>query len=437
MIALTAGALALTGLSWLTTPALADPPVANPKAPVSWEVPDIGRVVLVEDHRAPLVEVRLHFPAGAWSPWFRESGGEEAFNMQIYDPEGSLRARVDALAADMDLGSDDFGATLTFSCLKEDLADGLELIQDVIYNRDYDPSELKRAKKGRTVAWEGQIKDPSFRLEQAGRELLFAAGDPRLDGYEEPTPMVTDVAKLSDVRNTLVRLPGRTVGFAGDLNRAEIDELVVGLLPPVEAGPDNLAPTFSPLNTDRPPLTQVPMPTLTQVYFALGRESLPWTHEDYAAMLVASHVLGGHFYSRLYLSLRHDGGETYGAGARFAGGPEPGPYGLTTFTRVENAERTEEKLRAVLDTFHADGITQEELDAAVGNLMGERAFSQQAPGQVLDDWLWESARGLPAGWRESMAERAGAMDLEAVNAFITDFYDPAKFVMVRVEPEVK
>jgi len=424
-------------LSSLAPAAFADAPAANPRAPVSWEVVDIGRVVLVEDHRAPLVEVRLHFPVGAWSPWFRESGAEEAFTMQLFDPEGALRARVDALAADLNLSSDDFGSTLSFSCLKEDLPDGLELIQDVIYNRDYDLSELKRAKKGRQVEWEGQIKDPSFRLEQAGRELMFAEGDPRLNGYEEPAAVVTDGAKLSAVRNTLVRLPGRTVGFAGDLNRAEIDALIVGLLPPTEAAPEGLAPAFSPLKTERPALTQVPMPTLTQVYFALGRESLAWGSEDYPSMLIASHILGGHFYSRLYMSLRHDGGETYGAGVRYASGPEPGPYGLTTFTRVENMERTEEKLRAVLDTFHADGITQEELDDAVGNLLGERAFSQQAPGQVLDNWLWESARGLPAGWRESMAESASALELEAVNGFISDFYAPSKFVMIRVEPEVK
>ena len=125
--------IALIAVSALSLPtALADAPVANPKEPVSWEVADLGRVVLVEDHRVPLVEVRLHFPAGAWSPWFRESGAEEAFQLQLYDPEGALRARVDALAADLSMNVDDFGATLSFSCLKEDLPDGLELIQDVL-----------------------------------------------------------------------------------------------------------------------------------------------------------------------------------------------------------------------------------------------------------------------------------------------------------------
>jgi len=427
--------IALTLL--LSSASFADAPIDNPKAPVSWEAGDVGRVVLVEDHRAPLVEVRVHLPAGTWSPWFQESGAGEAFALQIYDPEGLLRARVDAMAADLNLSSDAFSSTLSFSCLKEDLPEGLELIQDVLYSRDYDPKEIKRTRKGQDVAWEGELTDPAFRLEQAGRELLFAPGDPRKDGYEPPRDMVTDIGKLSEARNTLIRLPGRTVGFAGDLTRAEIDELIVGLLPPVEAAPANIAPEFQPLNTDRAAETVVGMPTLTQVYFALGREGLTWADKDYPSMILASHILGGHFYSRLYLSLRHDGGETYGAGVRFEGGPEAGPYALTTFTRAENEARTEEKLRAVLATFHSDGITQEELDGAIGNVTGKRAFNQQSPGQVLEDWLWEQARGLPSGWRESMADRAASTDLEAVNAFISGFYAPDDFSMIKVAPEEK
>ena len=34
---------------------------------------------LVEDHRAPLVELRIVFPSGTAAPWFREAHAEEAF----------------------------------------------------------------------------------------------------------------------------------------------------------------------------------------------------------------------------------------------------------------------------------------------------------------------------------------------------------------------
>ena len=59
----------------------------------------------------------------------------------------------------------------------------------------------------------------------------------------------------------------------------------------------------------------------------------------------------------------------------------------------------------------------------------------QAPGQVLGDWLWEYARDLPPGWRVSVVEQAEGLSLEAINAFIADFYDPAAYGLIKVEPE--
>jgi zinc protease len=407
----------------------------NPAAPVSWDVPEQGRVVLVEDHRAPLVELRLFFPAGQWSPWFRESGAEDGFDLQLYDPEGALRARVNALAAEVSMGADPYGATFTLRCLKEDLPDALELTQDILLNRDIDPAEIKRTHKNRDIAWQSQEKDPRFVLEQAGARALFAEGDPRRFAVEPPPEMITDSVALAEARDALVRLPGRVVGFAGDLTREEVDELVVGLLPPTEPAPGELAPGYLPLAVEVVEDHSVTLPNLTQVYFGMGRPGLTWGDEDYPAWLLADHVIGGHFYSRLYVALRHEGGETYGVGTTADGGHAPNPYGMWTFTRTENAQVTEDKLRATLATFHADGITAEELEGAKGNLSGRRAFRTQSPGQVLGDWIWESARGLPPGWRASVAERAEALTLEEVNAFIADFYDPAAFGLIKVEPE--
>ncbi len=414
---------------------LASEPAENPAEPVSWEAADLGRVVLVEDHRVPLVMLRISFPAGDWSPWVRESGAAEAFALQLYDPEGSLRARADALAAELALSSDAFSTTLSMSCLKQDLPEALELVQDVLYNRDIDRAEIKRHKKAREIAWESREKDPNFVLEQAGRRALFAEGDARRYSAEAPPPMEREPAALAEARDALIRLDGRVVGFAGDVSRAEVEELSLGLLPPVEAAPEGLEPELLPVNTDIDAHAAVTLPALTQVYFALGRTGLSWDDEDYAAWLVADHVLGGHFYSRLYKALRHEGGETYGASTRRRGGPAPDAYALVTFTRTENAARTEEKLRATLETFYEDGITEEERAGAVGKLQGEQAFRTQAPDQVLDDWLWEAMRGLPPGWRSGLAERAAGLSLEEVNAFIREFYNPADFALVTVEPE--
>jgi zinc protease len=314
----------------------------------------------------------------------------------------------------------------------------LELIREVLSNTDFDRHELRLMKKQRMLGWSAARKSPYFRAGQEVATRLFEEGDPRRWAWEKPDSVETDADKLVEARDRGVRLPGRVVGLAGDLTRAEAERLAGELLPSAgDDPPAGVAPRFLPLvpASDRPRRVVAELPKLTQVYFGYGRESVRFTDPDYPAFLVANHVLGGHFYSRLYVALRHEGGETYGAGSRNLGDVVEGPYGVATFTRVANAPRTETKLREVLRVFHEKGITEEEREETVGYLVGSRAFGRQAPVQLLQRTLYERRLGLEPGFMDGLVDRAAALSLEEVNEFISRYYDPAAFSMVLVAPE--
>lgn len=403
----------------------------------SWPLDEGTTAVLIEDHRVPLVRLQIVFPVGSWSPFARRAHAEEAFEIQNQDPAGALRARADRLSAGLSVSVGDRTSTLYASCLKEDLPKVLALARDVLTNRDFDRHELARRDKGRQISWAGSQKEPFFRAAQAAARGLLAASDPRRREWEKPEPLETDAARLAEARDTLIRLPGRTIAFAGDLTREEVERAAAGLLPPVltNSTPD-LEPKFDPLVPveHRQKETTVPLPRLTQVYFGYGRDSLTYNDPDYPAFLVADHVLGGHFYSRLYVALRHEGGETYGAGTRSYGDVMAGPYGLGTFTRAPNATVTEQKLREVLRVFHTQGITEKERNDAVDYLKGQRPFQRQSPDQVLGTFLYEKSLGLPPGFLDDTVERASRVPLEEINRFITRYYDPSVYSMIRVVP---
>lgn len=403
-------------------------------APEVFSLDDATTVVLVEDHRAPLIELAIQLPAGTWTPWFVDNHGEEAWGLQHYDPDGALRARADALAIDLSLSSRQQRSLLQVSCLKRDLPEALELVEDIFANDAYDTAELKRTDQGRGLDWDASQKDPAFRLNRATAELLFAEGDPRRTDYAEPEDVEMDGAALAATRDAMLRLPGRVIGFGGDLTRAEVSELVVGLLPSASAAPAGLSPELEPL-LERPADASEPMPKLTQVYFAYLREGPTWDAADYVAWMVADHTLGGHFFSRLYVALRHEGGETYGAYTSGSGAAEPEAYSLATFTRTDNREVTEQKLRQTLATFYTDGITETELTEAVGYMAGSRLRALQSPGQVLSAAMWAIGNDRPLDWEDQLIAAARELTVEDVNTAITAFYDPAKFTMLAVGPE--
>ena len=401
-------------------------------------------VFLLEDRRAPLVHIRLEFPIGAWSAWAHENHAADAFSIQTHDP-GRLLARADRLGVELDIGMATVSAWLQANCLAEDTPALLALMGDVLENRDFDTAELSRRHRQRDLAWDANRKDPLFALTQASIRLLLAEGDPRRRPWEEPTAGSTRESRLVAVRDTVVRLPGRVIAVSGSINRAELEPLLAGLLPdPAPLPGEDLDAsgdrhdTLQPLRPgkERPRTHTETLPRLTQVYLALARDGLPIQHPDQAAFRIANHVLTGHFYSRMYVALRHEAGETYTVSANSYGTyHRPMVYTMHTYTRTANAKRAERIFRDTLAAFHAGGITAQERRDAIGNLAGRRLFQRQTPRQLLAERLTERRLGLAKGLFDDLPGRAASLTLAGINDFITRFYDPREFSLVRVEAE--
>lgn len=407
-----------------------------------WRMGD-DAVFLLEDRRTPLVDVRIEFPIGMWSAWAQESNAADAFAIQTHDPERRLLARADRLGVELNIGMGAVSAWLQANCLAEDTPALIELMRDVLANRDFDTAELRRRHRQRDLAWNASSKDPRFVLTQASTGLLLIEGDPRRRPWEEPTTGSTRRARLLAARDAVVRLPGRTIAMSGSISRTELEPMLADLLPSSESPGEgfpviNNHDTLQPLRPaeDRPSTHTEALPRLTQVYLALVRDGLPIQHADQAAYRIANHVLTGHFYSRMYVALRHDAGETYTVNASDYGTiHRPRVYILQTYTRTANADRTERILQDTLATFHAGGITEQERQEALGNLAGRRLFARQTPRQVLAEQLTERRLGLPAGLFADLPTQAAKLTLADINAFITHFYNPQEFSLVRIEPE--
>ena len=411
-------------------------PTLAAMSPEEWSLADGTRVVLVEDRDASWAYLAVDFPIGTWSPWARANPAREAFEIQLFDPAGALRRRADALGVALTVKMHSRNARIYGSGLAEDFANLAGLMKSVLANRDFDRAELRRWRTLSNLEWDRSTREPTFMRHQAGLRSVFAPDDPRRLSHEPPTGVVTDPARLLGVRDTLLRLPGRTIAIAGRVSRGEAKKAVANLLPIAEPGQSlRLAPDYLPLKTASSGTVTAEMRRLTQVYLAMVRHSIPYHDADYPAYRVAAHVLGGHPYSRLAMALRHDAGDTYDASAIAPGSPVPGLFQVTTFTHTANAAEAERKMRGVLARMHREGIANTELRDAVGYLAGRRLFARQTPADVLGWLLQERRDGLPDGFFDRVADRAAELSLAEVNAFVRRFLDPSAFTTVRVVSE--
>lgn len=107
-----------------------------------------------------------------------------------------------------------------------------------------------------------------------------------------------------------------------------------------------------------------------QVHLLVGGRSLPRTDPDREALDVVDHVLGGGLSSRLFDEIRERRGLAYSIYSGAASYVDSGAWSVYAGTLPEHATEVTELVHGELDRLVADGVTDDELDIAVGYLTG-------------------------------------------------------------------
>ncbi len=404
----------------------------------TWFLDDGTEVLLLEDHRAPLVSIEVNFDVNRLMPWSVENSAQAAFVCQFFDTDRQIERKIESssvyLSASMGWGRARIGG----SSLAVDFPKLIELMQEVLENRDCSRKELQKWQRDRVISWRSTTTSPRTTLSQSAIKLLYPSeDDPRHGLFDRPASITRSAEKLFEIRDAVLTTPARNIAVSGSIGREELHELVEHLLP--KATDLN---RFKDIALDPQKFTETKtavteLKNLTQVYMALVRDSLPFVHEDYPAYLVVNQIVGGTFNSRLYQKLRHETGDTYSAtlGSLFTTANRPGMLSLQTYTRVDNESDTERRLRSVLEEVHDHGVSDAELKQALAYLKGRLVFDKETPDQIVNLAAINKVSNLPANFRELTLEHASRMSLHEINRFARRYYDPTKFALVKVVPD--
>ena len=391
-------------------------------------------LVVVEDDRADLVKIVVRFRVGDLSPYWRDNHLRDAWGYQYWDTEGLFRERAEELVADISLDVNSRNATISALCMKEDAQACADLLGDILRSEDLSKDELKRSRKGQSADWKSNLKDPEFILRQATQATFYVDDDPRAEDTQKPARVSTKASKNAAAKMAVVHTPDRILGFSGNVSLDEAKTLAEGLVPdPIErlAEMDVVLPERAEHDGSE---VVVDLPDLTQTYFRYYRPGLVHLDENTATQRVAHYILTGHFYSRMGRAMRHDSGLTYGVGSSSWLSNSETPYSLSSYSKLETGDEAVRVMRETLATFHAEGVTAEELAEAQSYLDGKLAMDNQAPWNLMWDRIDELSYGWPEDYYRNSKTASTEVTLEEVNAWIAEFYDPADFTLVRVVP---
>jgi predicted Zn-dependent peptidase len=422
---------------WAAPPAPSPEPAWAPPVPEAFTLASGVRVILVENHRLPLVSLRvIEHRAGA-----REDGaalGTAALTASLLE-EGAgtwtattFPEQLDRLGASLDAASGADETVIGVDTLRESLEPSIAITADVLLRPRFAPADVARVKADRLADLRRRTDEPRLVAALVFERLIFGAHP-----YAHPTDgYVATVEKLGPAE---VRAFWRdhygphatTIVVAGDVDRATLEPLLAAQLGAWTGGPADAQPPAPAAAVSHPPvLAIVDRPGAPQAVVVIGRLGPSAGDPDWAAHEVVNTALGGSFSSRLNLSLREQHGWTYGVSSGFWHGRTAGAWEIETSLETPDTAAGIAEALAIVERTRTAPLDADEL--ARTQLLLTRSLPQDFETNAGIAGAFErlAALGLPDDWHQGWAARVRAITAAEAQRAAADAWSDLTIVVV-------
>ena len=400
--------------------AMALPPLPALATPViqTWRTSNGVRVLFVEAHELPIVDLQLIFAGGSsTNPAGREglallagglldegAGGKHA-NEIAYEFE-----RLGAVYG-ADVNSDYSSFYLRTLAAPEQLEPALANFRTVMLLPDFPQDAIDRQQKRLLIGIQQKKQSPAALADDAFRAAIF--GDHPYahpdEGNEISLPSITRADLIAWHKRTHVA-GNAILAMVADLSRAEAEAIAEQVVADLPAG--GAAAAVPPVGVlAQATEVHINFPS-TQTHILVGQPGMKYGDPDYFPLLLGNHILGGGgFVTRLFREIREKHGLSYSAYSYFSPRRAAGPFAANLQTEAGQAGQALAVLRATLDQFIKDGPTEQELRAAKLNLTGGFPMRMDSNRKILAYVGVIGFYGLPLDYLDQFIGR-----IEAVTA---------------------
>lgn len=341
-----------------------------------WQTSNGVRVLFVETHELPMVDVQVVFAAGS----ARDGDMPGVANLTsdlLNEGAGDLSAdqiadRFEGVGAQFSASTDRDTTTVSLRSLSDKnlLQPAVETLTRVLQSPSFPEAAFKRERKRMLVALQQEQESPGDIANNKFYAVLYGkhpyASDPL------GTPASLKALNRDDVAGFHHRYyvaDNAFVVIVGDLNKEGAQRLADALVDKLPEG-QHAAPL-----PPAPPLKKSETVTVahpsTQTHVLSGQVGITRKDPQFFALYVGNHVLGGNgLVSRLAEEVREKRGLSYSTYSYFLPLAAKGPFIIGLQTRNTEVNQAIDVMNNTLDKYVADGPTAKELKEAKQNITG-------------------------------------------------------------------
>ncbi|MFW6105742.1 MAG: M16 family metallopeptidase [Desulfovermiculus sp.] len=420
----------------LSFPEISDWPKVEPE---SFTLPNQARLLVIEDHELPLVQIKILIRTGeVLVPEGLEglaqvmgealrSGGSEA-----YAPD-ELNALLENKAADLSVSVDFESIQVTLDLLRRDLEDVLPVLGDLLAHPRFPEEKIALAKKQVLTEIARRNDDQQKVAFREFKRLVY--GPDSVYGRLSQPETVRRIDR-EDVQSFYAQgFTGSNmlIGVVGDVAPDEIKGLMSEDLEAIPAG-ERTELEFPPVDVSKESDEKfIDMSGVNQISILMGHEGGLRRDEDYAALQVMNSILSQGFSSRLFQRLRTRKGLAYSVYGDYGSKAfYPGVFLAGLKTKSANLDRAVKALKNEIRALHNEGVSKEELERAREEFLNSLVFRYETPKEILDRHLYYAYRDMPQDSFEQLVKEIKKVEVNDVNRAAAKHLHPDRLQLLMV-----
>ncbi len=425
--------------------------------PVEATLPDGIDVMILEDHRLPMVTVQFDIQgagplfeplqvAGRASPARRRSFfGREPRRASM--PNGMNRTlsseqiaeQIDSLGASLNANAG-FGSGSTVvsaSGLSDNFDQWFALATDVLLHPSFPADEVAQYKGRAGLALVQQRAQPSFLANQTLSRALYGAFPAAV---VSATPESIDALTPEMLANWHASryAPQNTIlAISGDVRAETLLPKLRQWLADWRRTDAKVEMPVAPEAAAKGKVFLVDRPGSVQTTLLMGNLAIRRDDPDYPALAVMNEVLGQGAASRLFMNLREDKGYTYGVYSSIVARQYTGPWTAGGDLRTDVTDGAMTQFLYELNRIRTEKVGDAELDDARHALVARFALSLESPAQLIGYAITRKQNALPADYWDKYPAQIAAITADDVLRVAKKYVDPATMQVVAVGDAAK
>jgi zinc protease len=395
------------------------------------------KLVIVEDHRLPLISYRLAFTTGDARDPKEFPGLTDMMASLLTEGTESRTSRqiaeeVERMGATLHAGAGSDSTTIAASALSIYGDSVLELVADVTLRPSFPENEVELTKQNTKESLKQQRAQPGFLANEMVSRVMF--GDHPYS-VVAPTPESIDAT----TRDRLVEFHASSFGpnnavliVVGDAEPEAIVERAESLFGSWQKRDVQRDEFPSPPRRASRSAYVVDRPGSAQSNIVIANSGITRTSADYFPMLLMHTVLGATASSRLFMNLREEKGYTYGAYSNLDARRAAGTFRATAEVRTQVTGASLKEFFYELDKIRQEPVTEKEINDAKSYLTGVFPLRLETQEGLIDQFVQIKMLGLPDGYLQFYRDRVQAVSVEEIQQVAQKYIQPDKAAIVIV-----